>query len=78
MVRPGLIGNGDHINYISGNDTDAKAEVKKLLNQFGWKDENILDLGDISAARATESVMPIWLRVWGAIQTGAFNFKLVR
>jgi 8-hydroxy-5-deazaflavin:NADPH oxidoreductase len=78
MVRPGLIGNGDHTNYISGNDPDAKTKVKKLLNQFGWKDENILDLGDISASRATESVMTIWLRVWGSIQTGAFNFRLIR
>jgi predicted dinucleotide-binding enzyme len=78
MVRPSLISNGDHTNYISGNDPDAKAKVKKLLNQLGWKDENILDLGDISAARATESVMTIWIRVWGTVQTGAFNFRLVR
>jgi 8-hydroxy-5-deazaflavin:NADPH oxidoreductase len=78
MVKPEMIGNGDHINYISGNDPDAKAEVRKLLNQFGWKDENILDLGDISGARATESMMPIWLRLMGVIHTGAFNFKLIR
>jgi predicted dinucleotide-binding enzyme len=78
MVRPGLIMNGDHTNFISGNDTASKATARKLLYEFGWKDENILDLGDISAARATESVMVIWIRVWGAIQTGAFNFKLAR
>jgi 8-hydroxy-5-deazaflavin:NADPH oxidoreductase len=78
MVKPDLISNGDHTNYISGNDPDSKAKVMKLLNQFGWRDENILDLGDISAARATESVMTIWIRVWGAIQSGAFNFRLVR
>ena len=78
MVKPDMIGKGDHINYIAGNDPDAKAEVKKLLKKFGWKDENLLDLGDISAARATESVLPIWLRVMGTIQTGVFNFKLIR
>ena len=78
MVNPGLIGNGSHINYLCGNDPGAKAEVKKLLNQIGWREENILDLGDITGARATESVMPIWLRVMAAIQTGAFNFRLVR
>ena len=77
MINPGMIGSGDHINYISGNDPDAKNEVKKLLLQFGWKDKNIIDLGDISAARATESLMPIWLRVMGVIHTGAFNFRLV-
>jgi 8-hydroxy-5-deazaflavin:NADPH oxidoreductase len=78
MVKPDMMGKGDHLNYISGNDPDAKTEVKKLLNQFGWKDENIIDLGDISGARATESLMHIWLRVMGVIQTVAFNFRLVR
>jgi predicted dinucleotide-binding enzyme len=78
MVNPGLIGGGEHINYICGNDTAAKAEVKKLLVQFGWKDENLLDIGDISGARATESLLPVWLKVMGAIQTGVFNFRLIR
>jgi hypothetical protein len=78
MVNPGMIGNGDHINYLSGNDAGAKAEVKRLLEQFGWKDENLLDLGDITGARATESLLAIWLRVMGVIQTGVFNFRLIR
>ncbi len=78
MVNPGLIGNGDHINYLSGNDQKAKSEVKKLLKEFGWKDENLLDLGDITGARATEAVLPIWLRVMGTLNGGAFNFRLVK
>jgi 8-hydroxy-5-deazaflavin:NADPH oxidoreductase len=78
MVNPGLLAGGDHINYISGNDAGAKAEVKRILNQFGWKDENILDLGDISGARASESLMLIWLRVMSTIHTGKFNFRLIR
>jgi hypothetical protein len=77
MVDPAMIDNGDHTNYLCGNDSDAKAKVKMLLNEFGWKDENLLDLGDITCARGTEAVLPIWLRVWGATQNGAFNFKLV-
>ena len=78
MVNPNLIGSGDHINYISGNDAEAKTKVRKLLNQFGWRDENLIDLGDISGARATESLLPIWLRVMGVTQNGAFNFRLGR
>jgi predicted dinucleotide-binding enzyme len=78
MVNPKLIGNGDHINYISGNNEEAKVKVRKLLHQFGWTDESIIDLGDITAARATESLLPIWLRVMGVTKNGAFNFKLVR
>ena len=78
MINPNMIGGGDHINFISGNNEEAKSKVNKLLNQFGWKDENIIDLGDITGARATESMLPIWLRVMGVFKSGAFNFKLVR
>ncbi|ESU29032.1 coenzyme F420-dependent NADP reductase [Flavobacterium limnosediminis JC2902] len=78
MVNPNLIGNGDHINYICGNDADAKSKVISILNEVGWKKENILDLGDISAARGTEGYLPLWLRIYGATGSGAFNFKLVK
>jgi len=78
MVNPAMIGKGDHINFISGNNTESKAKVMTLLNQFGWKDENVIDLGDITAARATESLLPIWLRIMGVTKSGAFNFKLVK
>ena len=77
MVNPAMIGGGDHSAFICGNDAEAKAKVKSLMNEFGWKHENILDLGDISAARGTEAVLPIWLRIWNATQNGAFNFKVV-
>ena len=78
MVNPNLVGNGDHINFISGNNSEAKNKVIKLLNQFGWLDKNILDIGDITGARATESLLPIWLKVKGVTKNGAFNFRLVR
>jgi hypothetical protein len=77
MVNPNMIGGGDHTSFICGNDADSKFTVKSLMNEFGWKDENIIDLGDISAARGTEAVLPVWLRIWGATQNGAFNFKIV-
>lgn len=77
MVNPNLVGGGNHTNFLCGNDAEAKAKAKALLQQFGWKPENLLDLGDISNARGTESMLPIWLRVWGATQNGAFNFKVV-
>ena len=77
MLDPNLLADGDHINYICGNDAEAKKTVILLLNELGWRNENILDLGDITASRATEATLPIWLRVYGAKQTGAFNFKIV-
>ena len=78
MVNPNLVGNGDHINFISGNNSEAKNKVIKLLNQFGWLDKNIIDIGDITGARATESLLPIWLKVMGVTKNGAFNFRLVQ
>lgn len=77
MVNPAMINGGDHTNFISGNDADAKEKVKGILNSFGWRNENLLDLGDISAARGTEAVLPVWLRIWNATQNGAFNFKVI-
>lgn len=77
MVNPTMINNGDHTNFICGNDVEAKEKVKSMLNEFGWKNENILDLGDITSARGVESILPIWLRIMGTKQTGVFNFKVV-
>jgi 8-hydroxy-5-deazaflavin:NADPH oxidoreductase len=78
MVNPGMIGGGDHINFLSGNDRESRNKVKKLLNQLGWKDENLIDLGDIKGARATEAALLLWVRLNGTLDTGAFNFRIVR
>ena len=77
MVNPMLIGNGGHTVFLSGNDESAKEEVKKILNQFGWKDDFILDLGDISTSRGVEMYLPLWLRTWSATGSAAFNIRIV-
>ena len=77
MVNPLMINSGDHNTFICGNDSDAKDQVKRLLKSFGWIDKNIIDLGDISAARGTEMYLPLWLRIYGATSNGAFNIKIV-
>jgi hypothetical protein len=76
MVNPRMLSE-NHVTFVCGNDADAKARVKEILRSFGWRDEEILDLGDITAARGTESYLPLWLRIYGATQTGAFNIKIV-
>jgi predicted dinucleotide-binding enzyme len=78
MVNPGMINNGDHTTFISGNDAAAKDKVKEILKAFGWKEENILDLGDITTARGTEMYLALWVRIMGATNSGAFNLKIVR
>jgi predicted dinucleotide-binding enzyme len=77
MVNPSLVNGGDHTTFICGNDSNAKGEVKELLKTFGWLENNILDLGDITAARGTEMYLPLWLRIYGATKSGAFNIKVV-
>lgn len=76
MVDPGQLGGGDHSVFMSGNDAGAKAQVAALLESFGWRD--IIDLGDITTARGTEMLLPIWVRLFGALQSPVFNFKVVR
>jgi 8-hydroxy-5-deazaflavin:NADPH oxidoreductase len=61
--------------FVSGNDADAKAKVTELLQSFGWTD--IFDLGDITSARGTEMMMPIWLRAFGKLGNIPYNFKIV-
>ena len=76
MVDPSLV-EGDHVLFICGNDVAAKARVVRLLDSaFGWKPANIVDLGDISGARATEMLLPLWVRMMGAIGTPHFNFSI--
>lgn len=76
MVDPGLIGDGDHTVFVSGDDPDAKATVVALLESFGWRD--IIDLGDISTARGPEMLLPLWLRLFGALHTPVLQLKVVR
>lgn len=76
MTAPATLKSGDHTNFICGNDEDAKAKVKNLLNEIGWKDEAILDLGDIVGSRGTEATVLLWLRIWGAT-IGTFSLKVV-
>ena len=47
-----------------------------LLTSFGHDD--VIDLGDLSTARGTEMLLPVWLRLMGSLGTGMFNFKIVR
>jgi predicted dinucleotide-binding enzyme len=77
MINPSLVP-GDHNLFICGNDEAAKVTVVNLLKEFGWKEKNILDMGDITNARATEMLLPIWVRLYGKMQTPLFNFNIVK
>jgi len=77
MVDPQQLAGGDHSMVVCGNDAGAKAEVTRILKAwFGWKD--VVDLGDITNARGSEMFLPLWVRLYGALQTPMFNIKIVR
>ena len=77
MVDPGALAGGDHTMFVCGNDAEAKNKVTSLLKeQFGWKD--VIDLGDLTNARGIEMILPLWTRLFGALKTPMFNFKIVR
>jgi 8-hydroxy-5-deazaflavin:NADPH oxidoreductase len=75
MVNPGLLKDPGSL-FICGNDAEAKAVIESLLHSFGW--DKIIDLGDISAARGTEQILPIWVRIMGKLGTPMFNFSIVQ
>ncbi|WP_405091359.1 NAD(P)-binding domain-containing protein [Micromonospora sp. NBC_01392] len=76
MAHPKQLAEGDHTVFVSGDDADAKGVVTELLTSFGHTD--VLDLGDITTARGTEMLLPIWLRLYGRLGTPLFNVKVVR
>jgi predicted dinucleotide-binding enzyme len=76
MVEPQQLADGQHDAFICGDDASAKEQVQSLLRSFGWK--HVVDLGDITAARATEHYLPLWLRLWGACKTHMFSVHVAR
>jgi predicted dinucleotide-binding enzyme len=76
MVDPGRVP-GEHDVFVCGDDAAAKAQVSGLLQSFGWPPGNIRDLGDITAARATEMYLPLWLRLWRLVGSADFNIRVV-
>ena len=76
MCDPVSLADGDHTITLCGNHEEAKAEVTSLLESFGWRD--IIDLGDLTGARAMEAALTVWIRLYGALGTPVFNSKVVR
>ncbi len=78
MINPAVVNGGDHTLFVCGNDAEAKKQAVGLLATFGWKPETIIDFGDITNARATEGILPIWVRLYGVFKSPMFQFKIVR
>ena len=75
MVDPKKVP-GQHDVFLCGNDADAKAKVKEILREFGWHEP--IDLGDLTASRGMEMILPIWIRLMVTLKTPMFNFRIAR
>ena len=74
MVEPMTIGE-DHVMFVAGDNEAARAEVSTLLRTwFGWRE--VMDLGDLTGARAMEAHLMMWLRIMTTIGTPMFNVAI--
>ena len=74
MVNPQLQ-NGPPTMFICGNHAAAKAEVRAILDQFGW---DTADMGGIEAARAIEPLSILWCIPGFLENSWTHAFKLLK
>ena len=75
MVDPASLDQESTI-FLAGNDESARQTATDLARDLGWTD--VMDLGDLTAARGLEMYIPLWLRLYGAVGQPLFNIKVVR
>ena len=76
MIEPSRVP-GPHTVFVSGNDQKAKGKVMDFLRSLGW--QSIIDLGDITSARAAEQLLPLWVRLYSALGNNAiFNIAVMK
>ncbi|KTR17096.1 NADPH-dependent F420 reductase [Curtobacterium citreum] len=64
--------------FVSGDDVDAKRLVRTVLQDLGWDDDWILDLGGISTARGTEAMALMVPSLLGALGFVPFALTVAR
>ncbi len=74
MVNPTLPG-GRPTMFYCGNDAAAKADVARVLEQFGWEGA---DMGTAVAARAIEALCQLWCIPGFRENDWTHAFKLLR
>jgi predicted dinucleotide-binding enzyme len=76
MVNPSLVP-GDHVAFMCGDDPGAKAEAVRLLGEFGWPAERVIDVGGITSARGCEMYVIHWIGLMGALGKARFNVAVL-
>jgi predicted dinucleotide-binding enzyme len=76
MVAPDSV-EGPSTLFLSGDDTDAKRTVRALLNDLGWSESSLLDLGGIATARGQEHYSLLFIGIAGALGDYGFGVRVV-
>ena len=76
MVEPGPRRRRRPLRLRVGQRRRRQEDGLDLLKSIGHTD--VIDLGDLTTARGTEMLLPVWLRLMGALGTPMFNFKIAR
>jgi predicted dinucleotide-binding enzyme len=77
MVNPRSLSGSTNV-FICGNDAHAKTVATDLIRGFGWAKKDVVDLGDLSAARGLEMYVVLWARLASRLGTPSFNISLIR
>jgi predicted dinucleotide-binding enzyme len=64
--------------FVSGDHEPAKTEVKALLHDLGWTDDQIIDLGGVQTARGPENYIILFFSTIGVLKTPFFNIHIAR
>jgi predicted dinucleotide-binding enzyme len=76
MTDPAALGGGDHSLIVCGNDEPAKTAFTQIAREsFGWT--HVMDIGDLTGARAMEAYVTLWVRAMAALGTPMFNVRFV-
>lgn len=75
MVHPQFT-EGIPVMFVSGNDSGAKAQTGKLLEELGWS--QVIDLGDIWHSRLQESIMLACVISESRVDASGTAFSLLR
>lgn len=75
MVRPERLP-GPHVTFLAGNDNGAKRVAAGILREMGWPAESIVDLGDLTGARAVETLALLRYRLTRTFGHSNFNLDI--